>query len=330
MMPLYLKDIKSAKRTYFELLKSRTHIILHNLQIEINKNIKDIKSFPILNEIVSLVYNANKAKFSEPEKILNNILYKFIFLNPEELEKIVSKHNTQQDQEIIENKEPKKKSPQNQLIVIYNNIRKKTNFESLYFDSGINVCPYCNRLLIDVKGAIQMDHFYPKTIYPMLSLCFFNLIPSCTSCNKLKSDRILSGLENPYKSNYNTRTVTFHPVLRTNSTTNNLELSLYINYHDENIDKNNKNPHRTLKSISEGYFRNISYVADELRKYEWLNSYYFSSLKSIKSINEYIDKNGWNQLPYLMLKDCLFDEEVNLRPFEQLDRNIYDDILNCK
>lgn len=60
----------------------------------------------------------------------------------------------------------------------------------------IKVCPYCNRNYIstlkpvkikkgDYKGGTRptLDHFYLKSDYPYLALSFWNLIPSCFSCN---------------------------------------------------------------------------------------------------------------------------------------------------
>ncbi len=63
---------------------------------------------------------------------------------------------------------------------------------------GINTCPYCNRNYISVitkdekndsKTRPQLDHFFPKTIYPFLACSFYNLIPSCSVCNLMKSDK---------------------------------------------------------------------------------------------------------------------------------------------
>ncbi len=60
---------------------------------------------------------------------------------------------------------------------------------------GIKTCVYCNSqytatVIIDekeTKGAYELDHFYPKEKYPFLCISFYNLQPSCSSCNKWKS-----------------------------------------------------------------------------------------------------------------------------------------------
>lgn len=59
---------------------------------------------------------------------------------------------------------------------------------------GIKTCSYCNRNYIsfvkndEKKTRPQLDHFYPKAIYPFLACSFYNLIPSCSACNHMKSD----------------------------------------------------------------------------------------------------------------------------------------------
>ncbi|WP_321296316.1 hypothetical protein [Marinifilum fragile] len=62
---------------------------------------------------------------------------------------------------------------------------------------GIKVCPYCNRTFIlstkknngKIKRTDQLDHFFPKSRYPYLALCFYNLIPSCSACNHIKDEQ---------------------------------------------------------------------------------------------------------------------------------------------
>lgn len=78
---------------------------------------------------------------------------------------------------------------------------------------GLKTCPYCNAMLAIVvpncKGKqvcrFQLDHYYPKSKYPLLSISLFNLIPSCGNCNirkgrkdvKLSLDFHLYGIKTP-------------------------------------------------------------------------------------------------------------------------------------
>ena len=67
------------------------------------------------------------------------------------------------------------------------------NAYKLVKDLNISTCPYCNRGTIynlqKSKGRTsEIDHFYPKGIYPYFTISFYNLIPSCKVCNKLKME----------------------------------------------------------------------------------------------------------------------------------------------
>lgn len=65
---------------------------------------------------------------------------------------------------------------------------------------NLRTCPYCNRNYIfsvkikrrkknlqifDTTLKPQIDHFFPKSIFPFLGASFFNLIPTCGFCNGL-------------------------------------------------------------------------------------------------------------------------------------------------
>ena len=69
-------------------------------------------------------------------------------------------------------------------------------FESL----GLDVCPYCNRNYIftveadennETKYRPEIDHFYPKSRYPIFALSFYNFVPACPTCNHIKRDNKL-------------------------------------------------------------------------------------------------------------------------------------------
>lgn len=73
---------------------------------------------------------------------------------------------------------------------------------------NIRSCPYCNAaytLYIEGKedkydennilskcnirrAMFQFDHYFPKEKFPIFSISFYNLIPSCTCCNQKKSE----------------------------------------------------------------------------------------------------------------------------------------------
>lgn len=94
---------------------------------------------------------------------------------------------------------------------IYVGFEEFTKYYDKFSANGINswivektdmkVCPYCNISYTYNRGSTvtaQLDHFFPKAEYPVFALCFYNLIPSCSACNKLKLDGMES-MASPYK-----------------------------------------------------------------------------------------------------------------------------------
>ena len=81
---------------------------------------------------------------------------------------------------------------------LFNYEAYKESINPIAEDLSITVCPYCNRNFIthvEGKGKKRIigptfDHFYNKSDNILLSLSFYNLIPSCYICNSnLKSKR---------------------------------------------------------------------------------------------------------------------------------------------
>ena len=69
--------------------------------------------------------------------------------------------------------------------------------------SGVKICPYCNLAYTfnrRNKTMAQLDHFYPKSDYPEFAICYYNLIPCCPSCNRIKS-KYSGTLVSPYEDN---------------------------------------------------------------------------------------------------------------------------------
>jgi len=86
----------------------------------------------------------------------------------------------------------------------YNKIDKLQFIENIALGS----CPYCNRNYVfttSKNGSIkpEIDHLYPKSLYPYLACSYFNLIPSCPTCNgfgakEAKDTFYVYPISNPY------------------------------------------------------------------------------------------------------------------------------------
>ncbi|MDP3586689.1 MAG: hypothetical protein Q8R58_01430 [Sulfuricurvum sp.] len=69
--------------------------------------------------------------------------------------------------------------------------RKKVKFMEYFKKLNIKSCPFCNNNYIyfytedarKFNTLATLEHYYPKGKYPHLSLSFYNLIPSCSTCN---------------------------------------------------------------------------------------------------------------------------------------------------
>jgi len=91
--------------------------------------------------------------------------------------------------------------------------KKEYNAYDLARKLNVNVCPYCNinstYTVVKKDGKKitrpEFDHFYDKATNPILALSFYNLIPSCHTCNStLKGSEEFSmiGHLNPYSDNF--------------------------------------------------------------------------------------------------------------------------------
>lgn len=74
----------------------------------------------------------------------------------------------------------------------------------------IEVCPYCQRNYIssfeendDKRTTADLDHFYPKSLYPFLALSLYNFIPSCQICNsRFKGSKDTYNSVYPYEESF--------------------------------------------------------------------------------------------------------------------------------
>ncbi|HET6244654.1 MAG: hypothetical protein H0V01_14980 [Bacteroidetes bacterium] len=81
---------------------------------------------------------------------------------------------------------------------------------------NIRTCLYCNRqytfTIIEDGNQVtrpEFDHFFSQKAHPLLSLSFYNLIPSCTICNKKKGSKefSLSKYLHPYENEHGSNAI---------------------------------------------------------------------------------------------------------------------------
>lgn len=105
------------------------------------------------------------------------------------------------------------------------NISRFLNFYNSFSDSdeaydilkiiNATVCPYCNRQYTftirndKLKSRPQFDHYFPKSLFPYLSISVYNLIPSCALCNNGKRDSSPDKILYPYEESFESEEIRF-------------------------------------------------------------------------------------------------------------------------
>lgn len=93
-----------------------------------------------------------------------------------------------------------------------NNPYDKNINNAHYFFRKLNIrtCPYCNRHYTftlskkNTKVSPEYDHFYDKSSHPLLAVSFYNLVPSCHTCNHVKGTKDTAKI-NPYFSGFKSK-----------------------------------------------------------------------------------------------------------------------------
>ena len=182
---------------------------------------------------------------------------------------------------------------------------------------NMNVCPYCNRNFINPiykeervgqdnsKQAPDIEHFFPKSIYPFLALSISNLLPSCAFCNKVKSDvDTLDNCVSPYEIKEEHFKFKFDPIdvtrktIKLESSSNNSKIlhleRLYADVHS--------------KFVDEVYLESRKYPLENRR---FLNRFFSLPLDSQEKLykrkfcNYYIEKD-FNRQPLSKMTKDLF------------------------
>lgn len=188
-----------------------------------------------------------------------------------------------------------KKNTKNFFLRKYDSFRRMKASE-IVEALGIKTCPYCNKNFIDIyinksgqkKLNGDMDHYLPKSKYPYLSICLYNLIPVCKSCNQEKGKNPSEKLHfHPYGDSgnfgYSFKTIFDEENIDLNyiyGLSNNFKIELdctgneYMEnskeiFHLEDKYKNSKEQAKSI--IRSAYIYNSRYIRDMLKDY-FINS----------------------------------------------------------
>ena len=200
---------------------------------------------------------------------------------------------------------------------------------------GVDTCVYCNRnYTINITknhSRAELDHWFPKTQFPLLSLSFYNLIPSCHSCNHIKGnpkidwDNALNEYIHPYfKENnegfsfdffynksldrLNVETKSFKKSTKTDETLIFNKTKDIYNSHSEKelrdlVNLRYKYSKNYIKILSEDTFKNLKISKDEI-------------YRTIFGIE--INENDFHKRPFSKFKKDIINKLL------RIDKNLFD------
>ena len=218
----------------------------------------------------------------------------------------------------------------NFMINLYDNFcdkKKEYNAYDLAQSLQINVCPYCNRnytfTVRSKNGSTrpQFDHFYNKATYPILALSFYNLIPSCPTCNssiKRCKQFLLTTHVHPYIEGFDDKT----------------HFSLHVKnssfYYDEkgfdlNLCSHNTKAQKNIDdfALQEIYKNHKDIVLELIQKSVMYNESYIDEL--MKNYEGTLFKNE-EDLLRLIFGGYIADEDLSKKPLSKLTKDILEQL----
>ncbi len=279
------------------------------------------------NDILKTIFNSSDDKLFE----------KLILANKQELQQFISKYkdylrkNNFEFKSIKELVKENSSNPIFQVLLALHNAYE--NFSKDWNNKIVDVietrtCLYCNREYIinytdktKTKTTAELDHFYPRSLYPFLSITFLNLIPSCKTCNsKLKGDKdtFKEEILYPYEENLNDN-MKFKLDIEDVDFLNN-KTKFKLDLKTNNINANNS---KELFKLHELYQEHKDIVLELIQKAQIYNDSYIDDL--LKNYEGSIFKNR-EDLLRLITCGYVNDEDLNKRPLSKLIKDIAEEL----
>lgn len=216
------------------------------------------------------------------------------------------------------------------MVNLYENFcNKKKEYDAydLAESLHVNVCPYCNRnytfTVRSKNGSTrpQFDHFYDKATYPILALSFYNLIPSCPTCNSSIKGRKQFSLKthmHPYVEGFDDKA---HFTLHVKDS------SFYYDEKgfDIELSTNDAKAQKNIKdfALEEIYKNHKDIVLELIQKSYMYNESYIEEL--MKNYEGTLFKNE-EDLLRLIFGGYISDEDLGKRPLSKLTKDILEQL----
>ena len=260
-----------------------------------------------------------------------NYLFRYIFWKITIIKILLAKENELIELIILIDERLNKLSAKHKNIIIkkiQNLFKYKDKYQNSvltpFFTENFNfrTCFYCNKDFITNFNAkkevstFQLDHFYDKGTYPYLALSFYNLIPSCPTCNSSK----VKGSANTFENNCiapNSENFNFHQKVKFKLLLDDSCKNLHIKSKDD-IDINLKENYSDMYDkyieifkLNERYKAHKDIVFNMIQKAEL---YPESRLKELENLTG---------IPFHQIKKDIFNlidenEDLSKQPFSKL------------
>lgn len=199
------------------------------------------------------------------------------------------------------------------------------------------VCPYCNRMYTYTVSKSkknggtrpELDHYYSKDKYPYLAISIFNLIPSCSICNKGKSDTGSDYICYPYEESFDDREdkISFTTdFVKIEAIFSNSE-KMVVKLNDENkrdkkewIDKYN-----SCFKIDKLYEQHDDYARELIQKAIIFDDNF---IESIYNIAPQIFNYSYKELRQAIFSNYLEPDEMSKRPLSKMTQDILAEFYN--
>lgn len=209
----------------------------------------------------------------------------------------------------------------------------------------VSACPYCNKFETvhytndagEPVESFQLDHFYDKATFPLLSYSFFNLVPSDHTCNSLnKHDTEFNDTYhlNPHNQGY-IEHFHFEPIgLNTKYEIDHIELRINLppGSNDYLKLKGNNQPNDESGELGNlNVFKIRSKYENEKRRTKDIFEKLHSSDKNIKHIFKYLERLTGidNEASYVewykdKINGSFYQETFNDNSYSKFCRDIHD------
>ncbi len=208
-------------------------------------------------------------------------------------------------------------------IFSYSSYRKNDKFMEHFKKLNIKSCPFCNNNYVyfykkdakKINTITTLEHYYPKAGYPHLSLSFFNLIPSCSTCNsKFKGKtKHIGEIIHPYYEDFDSK-AKFSVSVDTLPVNKDIELEINLESND----------YRCKQSINRFQLDKIYKQHNDIAKEIWNKAQVYNKTRIEELYNSFYKNLGYSKedVKNMIFCNYLHENQIHKRNHSKLTQDI--------